>query len=195
MLKKITLLAMAIAAIAAFATPSVASADWTHEHAPLGPGQNPHVLLEGTWEFNSETLGGISCHETTMTMQLTGGTTTGHVKNFTAHNLATQCTVSGFLAAICGENSLTSIGITGEFNVTITGASTLDVEGIVLHTTFGECLSITLSGDLSAEVDNGQTISNATLEGTLDTGGFGEIEMDADFGVTPDGTYGIDFQP
>jgi hypothetical protein len=194
MLKKMTLLAMAVGAIAAFAAPSVASADWTHNTVPLGPGQNPHVLLEGTTEFNSETLGGVSCHESTATLQATGGTTTGHVKSFSAHNLGTQCTVSGFIAAICGENSLTNITLTGEPKVTITSAKDLEVEGIVLHNSFGECLSITLSGDLSAEVDNGESISNATLEGTLDTGGFGEVEVDGDLTVTPEGTYGINFE-
>jgi hypothetical protein len=192
MLKKMTMLAMASAAIAAFAVPATASANWTHDHIDIPSGQDPHILLEGTWGFEAE-VGDVTCHETTFTLQLTGGTTDSHLKSMAFHNPTTKCTATGLLATICGENSFTGGELTGEPTGTITGAKAIDIEGIVLHTNFGECLSLTLSGDLTAEVDKGESMGNLSLEGTLDTGGFGEVEVDGNLTITPEGTYGIHF--
>lgn len=96
-MRKLALVA-ALAMATAVAIPSTASAIWTHtNHAHLLNGSNPQAHGEGTVSVTNGSYG-VSCASgVTATVQLTGGTTTGHVNQFTADK--TKCGPTGANAA------------------------------------------------------------------------------------------------
>jgi hypothetical protein len=75
MLKKTMMTAMATAVVAAFAIPAAATASlWKHHVQNIQ--QNKSIALTGNTLIHSGVVGGIEC-QTTGTLQLTAGTSTG----------------------------------------------------------------------------------------------------------------------
>ena len=113
-MRKLLLFASLALAAGAFAAPSGASASWTLNHNHLQA--NAQIHGEGTWESIS-TIGGTHCTQVTMTMQLTGGTTTSHVTQFGPNE--ETCKTTGGLAQ-CKITSITveNLPWTGHINGT-----------------------------------------------------------------------------
>jgi hypothetical protein len=194
MLKKMILSAMAVMAVAAVAAPA-ASATWTHEGVALTTGQNPIEGFHGTAEFNSEELGGgVHCNNATAFIEMTGGTTDGHVE-FEVDN-PSSCTVTGAIAAICGEHSLTNAELafpaTAQIVTNGSGQSVIQVSNIALVDEFGECLTLVLEGEVTATPSpNSKAISSVSLSGELESL-FGPVVVNGTLNAENPGTYGID---
>ncbi len=181
MLKKITLLAMAVGMLAAFALPAAASASWVDNGVALKEGENPKISFTGTaTKFTSVATGGVSCN-TVAEITLTGGTTTGFVNKFEPNGTATAaCVTSGLLATEgCVVEKVTSTGLpwvlhnntpTKTASVT-TGTIDLELrktnaakENIACPKFAGSDIT---PGTVTLTPDNAAAISTLTLSGTL----------------------------
>jgi hypothetical protein len=199
-MKKVMLLASLAMAAAAFAAPSTASAVWTHNHQDLPAANNPVIHGEGTVETTSQ-IGGTHCSQVTLTMQLTGGTTTEHIQQFTP-NEAT-CKTTGALAG-CTITSITTTGFpwTGHINGT-----TINQTGIVIqkHIHGFLCPStlqyvtqatkqVTIQPDETGLVGGHTTITNLTIGGSLhivETGGTATMSGNIILTASSTHTYGF----
>lgn len=197
MLKKITLLALAAAAFAAFAAPSLASAKetfWTKNGTTIQQVESVH--FEGAASFKSETLGGVQCSsKATAVVDLLPGGHNATVTEFTDTAPATDCKVTGFLGSVCGENSLTNVELLSHANGTGTAADGIvHITEVELLNEFGSCLTLVLTGGVSATLDSTTAATKATLSGSLDTGGFGNVEVSGVIPITSAqaGVYGIE---
>jgi hypothetical protein len=191
MLKKMILLAMAVMAIAAVAAPA-ASATWTHEGVAIGA--NAEEGFHGTFEYSSEELGGgVHCSEATAFIEMTAGTTDGHVELFVDN--PGSCTVSGAIAAICGAHSLTNAELafpaTAQIVTNGSGQSVINISNIAFVEEFGECLTLVLEGELTATPNNSKAISSVSLSGELESL-FGPVVKNGTLNAEHPGTYGID---
>ena len=179
-MKKLMLFASLAMAAAAFAVPSMASAVWTHNHVDTTVGQNFVIHGEGTAAFTSQ-IGGIDCHQTTITAQLTGGTTTAHVNQFTP-NEAT-CTTTGALAG-CTITSITveNLPWVGHVEGTTLNQTNVKIQnhlhGFLCPSTLQLVTQATkqviLQPDETGVVGGHTTITNLTIGGSLhivETGG------------------------
>jgi hypothetical protein len=190
MLKKTTVLA-AMAAIAMFAIPSLASAAWTDATAEVEA--NAAVSFAGKASFVGE-LGGISCTSSTASATLTPGTT-GDVTAFGA--TPSSCKGSGGLA-FCTVVSVTSTNLPWTAH---TNGSTIAITGVHIDNTYSGAFcpyhEITLQGEVTATPDNLHAATKGTVGGSLKaynntTGAFIQnVTASGELSVTPSGTYGI----
>lgn len=170
-MKKFMLFASLAMAAAAFAVPSSASAIWTNGGAHVGAGTNPQIHGEGTAQFVSP-IGGVHCGQVTATMQLTGGTTGGHVQQYTP--TLSSCKGTGALAG-CTVNPFTidkipwkidatliHIQVTGPI-ITIHLGGFLCPQTLQLHTTAQH--SVILQSVNTAGTGNRQAITALHLGG------------------------------
>jgi hypothetical protein len=196
MLKKLTLLAMAIAAVTALAAPALASAtttEWTNNGATLG--SNASVHFEGSASFTSATLGTVSCaSKATAVAELIAGGHNATISTFTDSAPTTDCTVSGFLGSTCGSKSLTAVNLKKHASGTGTlGTKQIDISGVELENKFGSCLTLVLTGSVVATLDSETAAKTAALSGELETNGFGKVKVSGDLNITAaeSGKYGI----
>jgi len=113
-MKKIIMLAMAAAVVAAFAVPAAASASlWKHHKQVLA--QNAQIQLTGNAKFSGG-LGSVDC-ETTSQLTATAGTGTGKVTQFqpdldqVGSTVTSKCTAGGFLVACQVHSSQATIPV------------------------------------------------------------------------------------
>jgi hypothetical protein len=179
MLRRTILLATALALVA-IVSPAAAPANWTNNGLVIPSGINPDVLFEGSAEFSGG-IGSVTCNKgVTATLQLTGGTTDGHVKVFAVDDPATNCAVGGLLNILCGPKSLTEAKLDQDATVSVnTSGKDLSVTNVDLTNTFGACLGgpLTLENTivsgkevpLTVKVDSGtnQEINEVKLTGDL----------------------------
>jgi len=203
MLKKLLLLAGALAALAAL-SPSVASATWFMNGVPIT--QNETFQTHGQLEFNAE-QGGVRCnieaHGILKANQTTGTITSFGVKataGKTHSQRATEhCVTQGVLALNgCTVETLEATGFPWVIHKVNT--QQISVTTGEIHTTFvnhfgSPCTpkSIKLfAGQLSLHVAVAEmsAIKKATLTGIL-LSTFGEIEYAGSVTVTPEGTFGL----
>jgi uncharacterized membrane protein len=106
MLKKMTVLAIAIGVVAAFALPVSASADWKHHETATQ--QNVTIGVTGKAKFQGG-LGGVECQVTSKVTFQPG--TTGLVETFVPHptDTTTNCRGTGGLA-FCQIHDVTPFG-------------------------------------------------------------------------------------
>ncbi len=107
MFKKITVLAMAVGIVAAFALPASAGAAWKHKGQAIE--QSVSLGLTGKAAFTG-TIGGVECQVTSAARFDPG--TTGLIQTFVAHptDATTNCKGIGGLAA-CQIHNLTPTGL------------------------------------------------------------------------------------
>ena len=117
MLRKMTVLAMALGALAALTLPMPASANWTKHHKAIQ--QNEQVALTGTVGFaataGGAVQGGIVCQITSQAQGI-AGTTTGVVTTFnpdpdSAGTDTNRCAGNGGFA-LCQLHNLQPTGVT-----------------------------------------------------------------------------------
>ncbi len=207
MLKKITLLAMAVGMLAAFALPAAASASWTKHDKELKAGETGVISeITGTAiKFTSVATGGVSCH-TVGAATLTGGTTTGFLTKFEPLTSATaSCTTSGLLATEgCVVEKVTSTELpwiihnnTPTTTISVT-TRTIDIElrktnaakeNVACPKFAGSDIT---PGTVTLTPDNAETISTLTLSGTLkfDPGEI-PVTISGLAHITPEKTYGL----
>jgi hypothetical protein len=138
MLKKMTLLAMAVGALAALALPAAASAEWKKHAVPIA--NDVTLNFTGNARFQGG-LGGVECQLTpSLLFEAAGLKTTGKVEQFTAHptDETTNCKGLGGLSS-CQIHNLTP-----QMN-----------NGWVFHT-------VTVAGQPKIKVTNGDITSQAT---------------------------------
>lgn len=116
-MRKLMLFASLAMAATALAVPSSASAIWTHNHSDIPTGTNPQIHSVGSLVYTAQ-VGGITCQDLTTTTQLTGGTTTLHVQQFTLNTAS--CKTTGGLSS-CTLTALTAdtLPYTGHVSATV----------------------------------------------------------------------------
>jgi len=113
MLKRIMMLAMAVALVAAFALPAGASASLWKDHAQV-LAQNAQLQLTGNAKFSGG-LGSVDC-QTTSQLTATAGTGTGNVTQFEPDldeansTVTSKCKTGGFLVA-CQVHQVEATGL------------------------------------------------------------------------------------
>lgn len=206
MLKKLMLLATAAMAVFAFGAQG-ASANWFHGSSALKAGENPHINTTGSLSFTSPN-GGTSCNTVDSTIELIGGSTTGHIRSFEVTNIG-ACEISGALVFLTGgTTTLKSATLTGSGAWTPTihqiiksGKHHLSVTGLTLHIAYANGFKLTLesaAAPLTAALSNaggGQTGAIQTLTVTAGAenklkSGLGEIEITM-HGHVANPTYGV----
>lgn len=221
MLKKTMLLAaMAVAATALFA-PSAGATDakWRHGANPLAANATFQAtsVVNGTDRADGKValtakngLGGVACH-VTITVQLTGNTSTGHLTQFATAN----CVAFGGLAMTCGQQlqveatggqPQSPVGWTIHGTTTATGQGTLNITNPIIHSKFANAPmpmlcpdsegvkdSVTVTGgEVGAIADNPNAAKQLTLEGSAQSS-IGEMEATGTFEIlgAAKGTYGV----
>jgi hypothetical protein len=199
MLKKIMLLAMAVAALAAFVLPAAASANWKDGKEDVKT--NQIITATGTnVKFTSVATGAITCH-TVSEGTLTAGTTVGDLTKFEVLNNdpTVNCTTSGVIANEgCVAEKITATELPWtltDTGTTITAATkTIDIE--LVKKAGGVCPkfpgSDLTAGTVTLTPNSTTAISTATLSGTLkfDPGSI-PVTVSGTFDVTPAATYGL----
>jgi hypothetical protein len=190
MLKKLTVLAMAVGVVAALALPASASATWKHHATAIQ--QSVQVGFTGQARFQGG-LGGVEC-QVTSAAQFLAGQTTGNITSFTPHptNDTTNCKGLGGLAFCQIHNvapttfpwvfhtvqSPVSVSVThGQIHSQATGGfcpvNTLTITAGTVTITPNQpntASSVTLSGSASVHLttNNGQVdTENTTVSGSL----------------------------
>jgi hypothetical protein len=120
MLKKMTVLAMALGVVAAMLVPATASAAWKHHATTIQ--QNVQIGLTGQIATISE-AGGISC-QVTIRAKFIANQTTGEAETFAPHptNATTNCTTSGGLSQ-CEVEQVQPTNLPWTFHTTGTAAN------------------------------------------------------------------------
>lgn len=191
-MKKLTLLAV-LAAASVLALPTSASAIWTHNHNHLVGNAQIHAV--GNFGFNGPS-GGIKCTEATLTMQLTGGTTTGNITQLNP-NLLTCHTTGGI--AHCKIDGVDVELLPYVVHITGTDIQPTNVKKQFTLSGF-LCPDLTISGNgmtITAE-ENGveqfhTTIQGLRIEGQCAASWGGNVTATGTFTLTPSSshTYGF----
>ncbi len=178
MLKKLMMLAVALAALAAVALPVSAMAQWTDNTSPITTPKT--IEFTGTnVKFSSGFAGSIEC-ETTAQVILHPGTT-GTVTMFDPDGVVTDVCKAGGALANCQVHEVQATGykggsLTAEPWDLHTNTQDITITTGDIHTTVtGQfCAvgsgSITVTGgDVTAHVDDPHKISTIQITGTLQT--------------------------
>jgi len=199
MLKKLTLLALAVSALAAFGA-SNASASWYDKGVALGAGQNPTIHLTGPIGFTSS-AGHVHCTNATANIQATGGSTDGHVTAFAPISNPTEsCHLSGGIVLLCGGTTkLETVILVGTPTATLTKVpDTVDITNVKLTQSCANGFGFELSSETNPLVISNITTPSAIVSGTIagtlkSTLSSGTVAVHGDMTVTPSeqGTYGI----
>jgi len=174
-----------------------APAEWYDKGTALKAGENPTFEVTGTVAFTSSG-GGVHCNTGTSKVQLTGGTTDGHVLTFGVEG-PSKCEVSGGLVLLTGgTTTLKSVTLTGTPTDKNDGNNELQISGVTLHNEFNNGFKLTLSSiagsPLKGTPDNATSMSSATLAGELNsTLAAGKVNVSGSLNVlAPNaGTYGL----
>ena len=172
-MRKLLVCASLALGVAAFAVPPSASAIWTDNHQHIPFGANPVVHTEGTWQWTSP-LGGTHCQQVTMTMQLTGGTTTEHIQQFEP-NLASCKTTGGLAQCTITSMTIENLPWTGHVSgtgITQTGVTiqkhlhgVLCPQTLQLQTTAQH--HMTIHGEETGNTQGHTTINGLKISGAL----------------------------
>lgn len=168
MLRKATILSLAISALAAMALPQAAPATWKHHNTAIQ--QNISGTVTGNARFQGS-LGGIEC-QATATALFFAGQTTGQIESYGADpvNETTNCKGLGGLA-FCQVHNWTATELPWTLH---TGAeSTIVITSGQTHAQFTGAFcpvksSITTPGTVTVTPNQPNTISSGQLSGTLE---------------------------
>ncbi len=201
MFKKMTVLAMAVGIVAAFALPASASAEWKHKGQPLQ--ENKTLSLTGKVKKQAGATGGYECEITTSWILKPG--TTGTVEKWEIDpdgggTPTNECQGSGALAACQFHNSVTE-GLPWELHTTAGPPAqiTITTAATTITSTGGFCpfqQIITTPGTIHATPDDPNAMKTVTLSGSV-PGHIGGSQVQTLYSGTlhvepPDaGTYGI----
>lgn len=177
-----------IAVLAVLTGSAAALATVKHEGVALKSGENPHLLLSGSFSATGE-VGSLNCPSgVTATIELTGGTNVAHPKSIEITELG-KCDVGGLLGMLCGTNSLTNDIFT--FNVMTWSDFWKEWfwDPIVIDLFFSSCPMLALEGELQVAPDKAAAISEVALSGVMNSE-LGEFAIGGKLKVTPAGTYG-----
>jgi hypothetical protein len=196
MLKKLSLLALAVGALVAFAIPATASASGTWTDKGVNVAVHTTVKATGTIQFVSKSgAGGIHCKtaHAEITIQKDGKTTT--ITKFEC----TEPTTFGSLKEVFGC-SVEKIHTTMPWAATPTGspANTIDITGIHINNTMnapclvGTSITVTNKGTtaVTATPNNIGAISSVAMGGEVETS-VGPSVVSGTLAVEPAATYGI----
>ncbi|HEX5928919.1 MAG TPA: hypothetical protein VFY48_05965 [Solirubrobacterales bacterium] len=168
MLKKITVLAVAVGVVAALALPATASATWKHHSTDIA--QDVQFNLTGQARFETG-FGGAEC-QVAIKVKLYAGQTTGVVETWGPHptNETTNCKgLSG--AAFCQAHDFTPLAPNWPVH-TSEGAIKITTQNITSQPTGGFCPvnQLTLTpGTVTATPNQPNTFSSFSLSGNLVT--------------------------
>jgi hypothetical protein len=201
MFKKAMMLAVAAAALVAFAIPATASANWQDHSATLQ--QNANIQVTGQARFQGESIGAIEC-QTDASATLIAGQTTASVTAFGVDLTEAGSTVT----SKCFVNStLEAFGCSDVAQVTVEGLPW------TAHATNTQTIAVTtgtiqnhLHGGIfcpkTVQLTPGTVNINTSTAGTWTTGqlsgqllGHGSVQQNVAISghglVTPSGTYGV----
>ncbi len=167
MFRKITVLAMAVGIVTAFALPAAASAEWKHTATPIQ--QNVTIPFTGNAAFQSQ-LGGVTC-QVTSEVQFKAFQTKGTVQTFKVHptDETTNCTGHGLLAPCQIHNVSPQTGF--QWVIHTTGTNIQITNGtLTSQLTGGFCgvkkIQIT-PGNVTASPNQPTNVTSIALSGTL----------------------------
>lgn len=188
MIKKIMLLGMIVAAFGAIGA-SAASASWTMEGEEIA--ENEVMHLTGTMGFTAPGVGGISC-SVTANLEMTAGTSTGHVTDFTVN--AASCKGSGALAG-CELESATTFS--EPWTASSASGTTVGINGFHLKNKYkanGKCpvaettiVDTGAADEVIGTPNNTSAISSLTMSGQASGG----LVISGTLAPTEAGTWGI----
>jgi hypothetical protein len=171
MFKKTMVLAMALGVVAAFALPATASATWKHHGTAIQ--QDVQFGLTGNFGTTSQ-VGGVQC-QITANVQLTAGTTTGHVQTFAPHPTSptANCVGKG-PTAFCQFHTVEPTGLPWSLHTTGTVSNPtiqLTHGDIHMQMTGGFCpykfiTKTAASWVLTPNPANGNTVTSFSLTGS-----------------------------
>jgi hypothetical protein len=165
MLKKLTVLAMAIGALAALA-PASASATWDHHTTPID--QNQQLTFSGQARFQGG-LGGVEC-QVSSNAQFLAGQTTGNITSFVPGPTSdtVNCKGTGGLV-FCQVHNVSPTSFPWVFHTVQSPASISITHGeIHSQATGGFCpiTAITITaGTVTATPNQPETVSSIQLSG------------------------------
>jgi hypothetical protein len=201
MFKKVMMLAVAAAALVAFAIPATASANWQDHNTALQA--NANIQVTGQAKFQGE-VGNVEC-QTVSAVQLTSGTTTADVSTFEVDVTGTEtvtdnCQVGGGLASLgCTDvATVTTAGLpwTAHATSTQTVAVTTGTIQNHLHGGFFCPKTIQLTpGTVHITTTTASTWTEGQLSGTLQAdpsiGSPQNVTVSGTGAVSPTATYGV----
>jgi len=180
--------------------PGIASATWRDNGVKLGPGENPHAQLEGTFAFRSP-IGtpnaiGVHCSPVVVDLWLTGGTTEAHVTSLEVTNPAKCEVLVGPLVLLTGgTTSVKKVTLTGSPSVTysLEPAIEVNLNGLALDYEFNNGYKLELTSAESALTpENPAMLGTVLHEGTGVVAGQ-PVSLGGHFQFTGSdaGTYGL----
>jgi hypothetical protein len=196
MLKRVFIVAAAVAALAAIAVPT-ASAAIQDKGVPIELNQTE--TYTGTFEFQSAELGKVHCTQAEMQGEMLAGQLNVTIKLLQIKLPTLNCTVSGALGAICGASSAHSVSLVLHAQLRfVFGWPPIRVRNVRLSWMFGStgspCVELELFSTETREItitpDNESAISTTTLGGTLETA-FGPVNIGGTLHAHNPGTYGF----
>lgn len=201
MFKKAMMLAVAAAALVAFAIPATASAKWQEHGSDIS--QDVPLQVTGTSEFHGE-IGGLTC-QTDATATLLAGTTTASVTSFgvdlteAGSTVTSKCSVDSTLASFgCTDvGQVTVAGLPWTGHATSTQRITVTTGTIQNHLHGGIFCPKTIQltpGEVDVVTSTTSTWTQGDLEGELEAHsavGAQDVVITGDGVVTPSGKYGV----
>lgn len=200
MLKKITLLAMAVGALVVFAVPASASAsdvwtDWNGaEHATLGEGVTANQSFEGFLQFTAGAAGTFGCN---VTVEVEAeGPAGGRITKFNPTTSSCVGTGPGFSGCVLKEdfNNIATAG--WNIDVSTTPATVTAGSGnLTIRNVYSGCLSGNPGSHLEfASINVTPTLNGEGTITALTISGSSTVGVPAEGTVTPEGdlTLGIE---
>ncbi len=167
MLKKMTVLAMAVGIVAAMALPATSSANWLHHKTPIT--ENKAIGFTGSAAFTSS-LGGVTC-QVTSEAQFIAGQTTGEIETFDVdpQDETTDCKGTGLLSPCQIHNVSPQQGLNWTMH-TVNNQILITTQSLQSTLTGAFCgvKSINLTaGTVTGTPNQPETVTTVTLSGNL----------------------------
>jgi hypothetical protein len=201
MLKKMTIAALAVAALAAIAAPSASA---TFRMEGLAILQNETETFTGTLVYQNASLGSFHCTNSEIQIQLLAGQTNGTVQKFQVNNPTQNCDLKGTLGAACGTNAVNHVYLLKHAAAQVVtqpaGTAALKLQNFDFYTQFGStaspCVQLTLQDvpgqDFLLTPENPNEISTVNLAGKVQDSKWGVMTFNGQFHAHNPGTYGIE---
>jgi hypothetical protein len=201
MFKKAMMLAVAAAALVAFAIPATASARWQHHNTALQ--QNANTQLTGQFRFQGESIGAVEC-QTDTTATLIAGQTTASVTAFgvdlteAGSTVTSKCFVNSTLEAFgCSDVAqMTAGGLPWTAHATNTQTITVTTGLVQTHVHGGIFCPKTVQltpGTVNINTSTAGTWTTGQLSGQLL--GHGSVQQNLAISghviLAPSNTYGV----
>ena len=179
-----------------FPEPPPPENDWYDLGVGLALGEDPSLSFSGTFHLSFGSLGAVNCGTVVGKLQLTGGTSDGHLQTLAVKEPA-ACEVSGGLAtSLGGTTSVKAVTLTGAPTATASEKS-ISLSNIELDYEFKNETKMVFRSlaeePLTLVPDNNTSIKSFTATGLLRRDGFANVSVEGTWTVNEEqaGTFGL----